>query len=81
MPLIRVGFIGLSKSGWAASAHLPYLKNSEKYQIVAICNSSVESARDAIKLYGLPAETKAYADPEGWCSPPTVEICRINNIV
>jgi predicted dehydrogenase len=67
MAPIRVGFIGLSKSGWASRAHFPFLNNSEKYQIVAICNSSIESARAAIKLYELPAETKAYGDPEGRC--------------
>lgn len=65
MAPIRVGFLGLSKSGWAPGAHLPYLKESDKYQIVAICNSSVESSEAAIELYNLPSTTKAYADPEG----------------
>jgi hypothetical protein len=65
MAPIRVGFLGLSKGGWARGAHLPYLEKSENYQIVAICNSSVESSRDAIKLYNLPEGTRAYGDPEG----------------
>ncbi|KUJ11056.1 oxidoreductase [Mollisia scopiformis] len=64
MAPIRVGFIGLSKTGWAPGAHLPYLKESDNYQIVAICNSSVESSKAAIETYGLPTSTKAYADPE-----------------
>lgn len=69
MPPIRVGFIGLSKSGWAPNAHLPYLKASPNYEIVALCNSSVESASAAIKQYELPQSTKAYGNPEG---PPPI---------
>ncbi|TVY80456.1 Galactose/lactose metabolism regulatory protein GAL80 [Lachnellula suecica] len=68
----RVGFIGLSKSGWAPRAHLPYLKSSPDYEIVAICNSSVESAREAIKLYELPSSVKAYANPEGKSRPHVI---------
>jgi predicted dehydrogenase len=66
MPPIRVGFLGLSQSGWAPGAHLPYLQASPDYEIVAICNSSVESSKKAIKLYWLSDATKAYGDPEGW---------------
>lgn len=65
MAPIKVGFLGLSTSGWARTAHLPMLKESDKYQIVAICNSSVESSQAAVKQYELPAETKTYGDPEG----------------
>ena len=65
MAPIKVGFLGLSKSGWAPGAHLPYLQASPDYEIVAICNSSVESSKEAIKLYKLPESTKAYGDPEG----------------
>jgi hypothetical protein len=65
MAPIRVGFLGLSSSGWAKGAHFPFLKESDKYEIVAICNSSVESAKNAIKSYELPSTTKAYGDPEG----------------
>jgi len=62
----RVGFIGLSKrGGWAQYAHLPHLKNSDNYQIVAICNSSIETAKEAIEFFSLPVTTKAYGDPEG----------------
>jgi len=61
----RVGFIGLSKSGWAPRAHLPYLKSSPDYEIVAIANSSVQSAQEAIKLYELPSSVKAYGNPQG----------------
>lgn len=65
MAPIKVGFIGFGATGWARGAHLPYLKNSGEYEIVAICNTSVASADNVIKLYGLPTSTKAYGSPEG----------------
>ncbi|KAG4439576.1 hypothetical protein IFR05_004924 [Cadophora sp. M221] len=74
MPPIRVGFIGLSASGWAPGAHLPYLKNSDKYQIVAICNSSVESSKAAIAKYELPESTRAYGDPEELAQDKDVDL-------
>jgi predicted dehydrogenase len=54
---IRVGLVGLNApySGtptginWAASAHLPYLLSSPKYELVALQNSSAERAALAIK--------------------------------
>jgi predicted dehydrogenase len=73
MTPIRVGLIGLSGAppdkyegtSWTPNAHLPYLKASPDYEIVALLNSSVESAKTAIERYNLPAETKAYGDPNG----------------
>jgi predicted dehydrogenase len=65
MAPIKVGFIGLGALGWARGAHLPYLKDSGEYAIVAVCNTSAASAQKAIELYGLPASTKAYGDPSG----------------
>lgn len=65
MAPIKVGFIGLGANGWARGAHTPYLKSGGKYQIVAVQNTSVESARKTIELEGLPAETKAYGSPDG----------------
>ena len=65
MAPIKVGFIGLGATGWARGAHLPYLRDGKEYEIVAICNTSVKSAEEAIKLYGLPESTKAYGSPEG----------------
>jgi predicted dehydrogenase len=64
MTPIGIGFIGLSKTGWATTAHIPYLSSSSKFKIVAICNSSVQSAREAVELYKLPAETASYGDPD-----------------
>lgn len=73
MPPIRAGLIGLSGSppdkyqglGWAASAHLPYLLDSEAYTFDALCNTSVESARCAVRLHNLPNSTKTYGNVEG----------------
>jgi hypothetical protein len=65
MAPIRIGFLGLSKTGWATTAHIPYLSTSPKFKIVAICNSSMQSAREAVDLYKLPADTATYGDPEG----------------
>lgn len=73
MSPIRVGLIGLSGASgdkyegtsWAANAHLPYLTTSPHFEIVALLNSSADSARAAIEKYGLPAQTKAYGDPTG----------------
>ena len=66
MAPLRIGMIGLSASAttsWAANAHLPYLKATQKYAITALCNSSVAAAKSAIKAFDLPAGTKAYGNP------------------
>lgn len=62
MASIRVGIIGLSAtSSWAVTAHLPHLKNSTKFQITGVCNSSVASSEAAIKAHDLqPEVAKAY---------------------
>ena len=66
--VIRVGIIGLSAAatgtGWAAAAHLPYLLKSPHYEIVALCNSTVDNAKAAIKAFNLPPETRAYGSGE-----------------
>ena len=73
MAPIRIGFIGLSSNqSWAVWAHLPYLKDTSKYSIVALCNSSVESAKAAIQAHGLPSGTKAYGSPEDLAADPDV---------
>ncbi|KAH8820301.1 NAD-binding Rossmann fold oxidoreductase family protein [Xylogone sp. PMI_703] len=74
MTTIGVGFIGLSQKGWGVFSHLPYLKGSDKYEIVAICNSSAESARAAIKTHGLPDTTKAYGNPDELAVDPNVDL-------
>lgn len=81
MAPIRLGIIGLSSSAvtsWASGAHLPYLTSPRglaKYQIVALCNSSVDAAKAAMKKYGLdPETTKAYGDPTALSLDPEIDL-------
>ncbi|KAI1378087.1 NAD(P)-binding protein [Hypoxylon crocopeplum] len=79
MSPIRTAIIGLSSSstsGWARHAHLPYLLSPEgksKFEIVALCNSSVDAARRAINDLKLPPGTRAYGDPESLAADPDVQ--------
>lgn len=81
MAPIRLALIGLSSSAvtsWASKSHLLYLlsaRGRSKYTIVALCNSSVESAKNAIEAYGLDAEkTWAYGDPAALAADPGVDM-------
>ncbi|OTB10561.1 hypothetical protein K445DRAFT_341445 [Daldinia sp. EC12] len=80
MSPIRTAIIGLSSSSfgnWARHAHLPYLLSPEgrkKFQIIALCNSSVEAAKRAIDTFKLPPETRAYGDPESLAKDPEVQL-------
>lgn len=77
MSPIRVGLIGLSGTppdeyqgaSWAPLAHLPYLQHSDLFTLSALCNSSVASAKNAVKLHNLPESTKTYGSAEGLSSP------------
>ncbi|KAL8715391.1 MAG: hypothetical protein Q9220_000724 [cf. Caloplaca sp. 1 TL-2023] len=80
---IRVGLIGLNAppkgtptgTSWAASAHLPYLKASQKYKIVALQNSDADKAALAIKAFDLnPEEVKAYGTPEDIANDTNVDL-------
>jgi predicted dehydrogenase len=80
MSPIRTAIIGLSANAttaWASKAHLPYLlspRGRERYKIVALLNSTVDSAQKAINYYGLPAETRAYGDAAALAADPEVEL-------
>ncbi|KAI1767909.1 NAD(P)-binding protein [Hypoxylon sp. FL1150] len=80
MSPIRTAIIGLSISApnnWARHAHLPYLLSPEgkaKFQIVALCNSSVDAAQHAIDFFQLSPETRAYGDPEALAADPDVQL-------
>ena len=72
---IRIGFIGLSASGgWATIAHFPYLKQSSKYAIVALCNSSIDAAKAAVAHYSLPPSTKTYGSTVELAADPDVDL-------
>lgn len=80
MAPIRTAIIGLASGdgpSWAVGAHLPYLlspRGRDKYQIVALLNSTVDAARAAIKRHGLPDTTKAYGNPEELAADGDVEL-------
>jgi predicted dehydrogenase len=56
------------------SAHFPYLLASPHYEVVALCNSSVESAQAAVKRHGLSPSTKTYGSPEDMANDPDVDL-------
>ena len=78
--VIRVAIIGLSNSSttsWAKSAHLPYLLSNRgrgKYRLVAVCNTSVESAKKAINFFNLSPETRAYGSAEDLANDGEVDL-------
>ncbi|GAP82862.2 putative oxidoreductase family protein [Rosellinia necatrix] len=87
MAPIRVGIVGLRPrpSGdltpsnqpgyWASVSHLPALRAiPEHYEIVAVCNSSTESANEAIKQFDLPESTKAYGSAEDLANDSSVDL-------
>jgi predicted dehydrogenase len=75
-PRIRIGFIGLSSKpdSWATLAHLPYLRRSPHYEIVALCNSTPERAAQAIAAHDLPPSTRAYASPAELAADPAIDL-------
>jgi predicted dehydrogenase len=75
MAPIRVGLAGLSAKGsWAKRAHLPYLKNSPDYTIVALANSTIEAGRAAVEAFGLDDSTKSYDNPTELAEDPNVDL-------
>jgi predicted dehydrogenase len=56
------------------SAHLPYLLASSHYEVVALCNSSVESAQATVKRHELSSSTKAYGNPEDLAKDPNIDL-------
>ncbi|KAH8810712.1 putative oxidoreductase [Xylogone sp. PMI_703] len=81
MSPIRVGLIGLGRETggsavgvWAIKTHLPYLLASPKYEIVALGNSTVESAKASIAYHKLGQHVKAYGSPEDLANDPNVDL-------
>ncbi|MFP1680281.1 Gfo/Idh/MocA family protein [Alloalcanivorax sp. C16-2] len=70
---IRVGFIGLNPdSHWAATAHIPALASlGDKFKVVGVANSSVESARRTAEAMNLP---HAFASAEELAHSPEVDL-------
>ncbi|KAL2842112.1 hypothetical protein BJX68DRAFT_270830 [Aspergillus pseudodeflectus] len=75
MSPVRIGIIGLSDGSWAAKAHLPYLQSPDsKFEIVAVCNSSVQSAARSVKDLKLAAETRTYGNAEDIASDKDIDL-------
>lgn len=82
MAPIRVGLIGLSPSKdfpaagtWTAATHLPALQNlPAEYEIVALANSTVESAKRSAAAHNLPSSVKTYGSPEDIAKDPDVDL-------
>ncbi|KAI1171398.1 oxidoreductase [Nemania sp. FL0916] len=89
----RVGIVGLKPKPdgvsdemmnqlpgfWAARAHLPAFRAMpHEYEVVAVCNSSIESATKAIETYGLGESVKAYADPNDLANDGDVDLVVIS---
>jgi len=81
MAPIKIGLIGLSTTSkatnWAVLAHLPYLQSPQgkaHYEIIALCNSSVESAKKSIAHFNLSSTIKAYGSADDLANDPDVEL-------
>ncbi|KEY74049.1 hypothetical protein S7711_02638 [Stachybotrys chartarum IBT 7711] len=82
MAPIRVGLVGLSGKqasstrlpAWSSVAHLPTYLQSSDFELVAVCNGSVESAQRAITAFQLPSTVKAYGNPEDLACDPSVDL-------
>jgi predicted dehydrogenase len=81
MAPIKIGLIGLSTSSkatnWAVLAHLPYLQSPQgkaHYEIIALCNSSLESAQRSVKHFNLSSSIKTYGSAEDLAADPDIEL-------
>jgi predicted dehydrogenase len=81
MAPIKIGLIGLSTSSkatnWAVLAHLPYLQSppgKAHYEIIALCNSSLESAQRSVKHFNLSSSIKTYGSAEDLAADPDIEL-------
>ncbi|KAM3070495.1 hypothetical protein ACMFMG_010318 [Clarireedia jacksonii] len=84
MSIIRVGIIGVgatTESGpgaWGATAHLPALLASPRYKVVAIANSSVESAKASIQFHNLDSSIKAYGSVDDIAQDPEIDVAVVS---
>ncbi|KAF9761117.1 hypothetical protein IL306_003950 [Fusarium sp. DS 682] len=78
----RVGLVGLAPidilepigGNWGVISHLKPILESPQYDVVAVCNSSVESARKSIEFHKLPDTVKAYGNPEDLANDSNVDL-------
>ncbi|CAH0053762.1 unnamed protein product [Clonostachys solani] len=84
MAPIRIGVIGLTadfKPGALAGQwgiiHIAALKASPLYQVVAVCNSTAQSAARAIAAHGLGEHVRAYGSAEDIAADPEVDMISV----
>ena len=72
---IRVGIVGLSSTGWAASAHAPALAAlPDEFKLTALSTSRESSAKDAGEKHGV----TAYTDAALLANDPNVSLVAIS---
>jgi predicted dehydrogenase len=72
---ISIGVIGASAHyGWARRAHMPALAALPEYQLMAVCTTNDESAKQSKELYGA---QKAYSDYREIISDPEIDVIDI----
>ncbi|CAG9941809.1 unnamed protein product [Clonostachys rosea f. rosea IK726] len=84
MAPIRVGIIGLGpisspgyKAGEWGIQHMNAILKSPHYELVAVSNSTIESAERSIKSHKLPSTVKAYGSAKDIASDPNVDLVAI----
>lgn len=65
-------------SSWASRAHLPYLLQTDKYEIVALLNSSVEAGKKAAEKYNLSGNVAYYDNIEALSKDPNVDVVAVS---
>ncbi|KAF4805807.1 Dehydrogenase aclE [Colletotrichum siamense] len=77
---IKVGFVGLSSQpawSWSVAAHLPYFATTSNYKIVALQNSSTETAQKAARIHNLGEDIAAYGDIQSTVSDPNIDLVAV----
>lgn len=86
----KVALVGLaandspqvSVGNWGVLAHMNPLLASPNYELVAVCNSSVESAQKSIDFHKLGTSVKAYGSTVELAKDPNVELVAVSiNVV
>lgn len=78
----RIGYVGVSArpGSWSNLSHVPYLKspkNTAGYKIVALQNSSKESAEKAAKIHNF-SDVAYYDNPAALAADPNVDIVAVS---
>jgi predicted dehydrogenase len=73
---IRVGFVGLQPGkSWAARSHVPALRlQSDRFEIVGVANTSIESSRRAAEACDIPV---AFANVAEMAASPDIDLISV----